>query len=66
MSLFSARSPQLPVPQVGPTEKDSAVQAAALEQRRQARQRRGRRSTILTGQQGVLNPAPVRKALLGS
>ncbi len=67
MSFFAPSPPSLPPPPPAPSREDPAVEEARRRQLRAARQARGRASTILTGGEGDVSPAPaIRKALLGA
>lgn len=59
-SLFGGGSTPAPAPQ----RDDSAVKAEAEKQRKIAAQKKGRKSTILTGGTGVTEDAPIRKKKL--
>ena len=63
-ALFSRpKAPYIPPPAT--SAEDAAAAEAARAESDRLRKRRGMRSTILTGAQGVTGPAPVFKTTLG-
>ena len=63
-ALFS--KPKAPyIPPVDTSAEDAAAEEAAKAEADRLRKRKGMRSTILTGAQGVTSPASVHKTLLG-
>lgn len=65
--IAATRTPQMPsAPQTSATERSRQSLEAAYAQAQILRQRRGAASTILTGPQGVTQPAQTVKATLGT
>jgi hypothetical protein len=66
MAGFSSSPTPPPPPPPPPERTDAEVQDAALQERLRQARARGRAANILTGGEGVTDPAPVaRKRLLG-
>ena len=65
--FISPKTPRLPpAPPAPPTRDDPAIAAAGKKQQAADLRRRGRRSTIITGGQGVLGGTPLSQPRAGA